>query len=147
MESTLSKAPVKSTASTRKISLKFILGGVVLLGVIAFVLFNTFQSNTVYYYTLPELTAQQASLTGRTIRVNAPLDKTSIRNDQKNLVLEFNLVDGDLVLPVVYRGVAPDTMSAGESVVAEGKLDSGGVFHADTILVKCPSKYEASPVQ
>ena len=146
MESTLSNPPVKSTA-TRGSSWKLIVGGVVLLGVIGFVLFNSFQSNTVYYYTLPELTAQKASLMGRTVRVNAPLDKTSIRNDQKNLVLEFNLVDGGLVLPVVYHGVAPDTMSAGESVVAEGKLDSGGVFRAETILVKCPSKYEESPVQ
>lgn len=147
MESTLSKAPVKSTASARKSPLKLILGGAVMLGVIGFVLFNSFQSNTVYYYTISELTAQKASLMGRTVRVNAPLDKTSIRNDQKNLVLEFNLVENDLVLPVVYHGVAPDTMSSGESVVAEGKLDAGGVFRAETILVKCPSKYEASPVQ
>jgi cytochrome c-type biogenesis protein CcmE len=147
MESTFRNPAVKSSEATRGVSLKFIIGGAVLLGVIVFVLFSSFQSNTVYYYTLPEMQAQQASLVGKTIRVNAPLDKTSIRNDQKNLVLEFNLVESGIVLPVVYHGVAPDTMSSGESVVAEGKLDSGGVFRADSILVKCPSKYEESPAQ
>jgi len=134
--------PARPVARSRTNSLKFILGGIVLLGVIAFVMFNTFQSNAVYYYTLSELYAQQNELTGRTLRVNAPLDKASIENDQKNLVLKFNLVEGEHVLPVVYRGVVPDTMSSGESVVAEGKLDANGVFQADSILVKCPSKYE-----
>lgn len=147
MESILRNPPAKTAARSNRIPLKFILGGVVLLGVIAFVMYSSFQSNTVYYYTLPELQAQRAQLTGRTIRVNAPLDKASIQNDQKNLILQFNLVEGDLILPVVYHGVAPDTMSSGESVVAEGQLDSNGIFQAGTILVKCPSKYEASPVQ
>ena len=147
MASVLQDSPAKPITRSRNNTIKFILGGIVLLGVIAFVAYNSFQSNTVYYYTLPELNAQRAQLTGQTIRVNGPLDKTSIQNDQKNLVLSFNLVEGDQVLPVVYRGVAPDTMSTGESVVAEGKLDANGVFQANSILVKCPSKYEKSAAQ
>jgi cytochrome c-type biogenesis protein CcmE len=114
----------------------------VILGVIAFVTFTSFQSNSVYYLTLREFDGQRAHLVGQTIRVNGPLDKTSIRFDQKNLILNFNLKDGDLVQPVVYTGVVPDTLETGESVVAEGQLDSSGVFKADQILVKCPSKYE-----
>jgi cytochrome c-type biogenesis protein CcmE len=147
MESVLRNPPVKSVARKRSINLKFIVGVIVLVGVIAFVMYNSFQSNTVYYYTVSELRAQPAQLFPRTVRVSGALDKTSIQNDQKNLVLQFNLVEDDLVLPVVYRGVAPDTMNSGESVVAEGKLDTNGVFQADTILVKCPSKYEEAPVQ
>lgn len=127
--------------------LKVAIGGAIILGVIAFVMLSSFQSNTVYYYTLPELAAQRAKLTGQTVRVNGPLDKQSIQIDQKNLVLQFNMVDGNDVLPVVYRGVIPDTLTSGETVVAEGKLDSRGTFQADTILVKCPSKYESSDAQ
>lgn len=147
MESILRNPPAKKATRSNSIPLKFILGGVVLLGVIAFVMYSSFQSNTVYYYTLPELQAQRAQLTGHTVRVNGPLDKTSIQNDQKNLILQFNLMEDNIVLPVVYHGVAPDTMGSGESVVAEGQLDSNGIFQASTILVKCPSKYEESPVQ
>ncbi len=147
MESILRNPPTKTTTRSSPISIKYIIGTIVLLGVIAFVMFSSFQSNTVYYYTVSELQAQRAQLAGQTVRVNGALDKTSIQNDQKNLVLEFNITENDLVLPVVYRGVAPDTMGSGESVVAEGKLDANGVFQANTILVKCPSKYEESPVQ
>ncbi len=49
------------------------------------------------------------------------------------------------MLPVVYKGVKPDTFEQGESVVAEGRLGSDGVFQASNILVKCPSKYESQP--
>lgn len=145
MESVLQNT--KPTTRTNPFSLKFIIGGIVLLGVILFVMYSSFQSNTVYYYTVSELNTQRAQLAGQTVRVNGALDKTSIQNDQKNLVLQFNLTEGSLVLPVVYRGVAPDTMGTGESVVAEGKLDHNGIFQANTILVKCPSKYEESQVQ
>lgn len=147
MQSILSNPPVKSPSAFKSGSLKYIIGGVAMLGVIAFVMFNTFQSNTVYYYTVSELAAQRTQLSGQTIRVNGTLDKSSIQNDQKNLVLQFKINEKDLVLPVVYHGVAPDTMGSGESVVAEGKLDSNGVFQANNILVKCPSKYQESPAQ
>jgi len=147
MASVLQNSPAKPVARASGYSLKYIFGVIILLGVISFVMFNSFQSNAVYYYTLSELYAQQNELTGRTLRVNASLDKASIVNDQKNLILKFNLIEGEHALPVVYRGVAPDTMSSGESVVAEGKLDGSGVFQADSILVKCPSKYEKSPEQ
>jgi cytochrome c-type biogenesis protein CcmE len=124
-----------------------LVGGAVFSGVVAFLLFNTFQSNAVYYYSLSELTAQQEVLTGRILRVNAVPDKASIRNDPKTLRLEFNLVEGELVLPVVYYGVVPDSMGMADSVVAEGKLDADGVFQAQTLLVKCPSKYEEGPAE
>jgi cytochrome c-type biogenesis protein CcmE len=75
------------------------------------------------------------------------LDKASIRNDQKNLVLEFNIVEPGYVQQVVYRGVVPDTMGMAENVFAEGKLDPNGVFQAQTLLFKCPSKYEESSVE
>ncbi len=124
---------------------KFVIGGLLILGAIAYVTVSSFQSNAIYYLTLKELNAQRASLIGQPVRVNAPLDKTSIQFDDKTLTLKFNLVEDNLVLPVVYKGVVPDTMEQGESIVAEGHLGADGVFQASTILVKCPSKYEAQP--
>src|SRR5689334_22114540 len=120
--------------------LKFIVGSVVILGAIGFFVLSSFGSNVVYYVTLPELEAQRAQLVGQTIRVNGPLDQSSIQMDQKSLTLQFNLKDGGRVLPVVYHGVVPDTLTTGESVVAEGRLNTQGVFEADNLLVKCPSK-------
>jgi cytochrome c-type biogenesis protein CcmE len=147
MASVLQTPQAQTVRRPHNINWKFAIGGVAVLGIIVFVMFSSFQSNTVYYYTVQELYGQQAALAGQTVRVNGPLDKSSIQIDQKNLILKFNIKDGAQVLPVVYQGVAPDTMGTGESIVAEGKLGANGIFQANTILVKCPSKYEKSTVQ
>ncbi len=142
MQNVRASRSAPTTRRSRAGTVKLFAGGLIILAAIAYVTFSSFQSNAVYYYTLKEFSTQQAKVTGQTVRVNGPLDKSSIQNDQKALVLKFNLKDGDTVLPVVYKGVPPDTLTTGESVVAEGRLDQNGVFQADTLLVKCPSKYE-----
>lgn len=123
--------------------LKFFIGGLLILGAIAYVTISSFQTNAIYYLTLKELHAQRSSVINQPVRVNAPLDKSSIQFDDKTLTLQFNLKEDNLVLPVVYKGVKPDTFEQGESVVAEGKLGADGTFVASTLLVKCPSKYES----
>jgi cytochrome c-type biogenesis protein CcmE len=137
-------APVERGAAVKTGGkLKFLIGGLLILGAIAYVTISSFQTNAIYYLTLKELNAQRGSLINQPVRVNAPLDKSSIQFDDKTLILKFNLKDDTLVLPVVYKGVKPDTFEQGESVVAEGKLGPDGTFQASTLLVKCPSKYEA----
>jgi len=122
---------------------KFLIGGLLILGAIAYVTISSFQTNAIYYLTLKEMYAQRGSLINQPVRINAPLDKSSIQFDDKTLTLKFNLKEDNLVLPVVYKGVKPDTFDQGESIVAEGKLGADGTFIASTILVKCPSKYES----
>jgi len=122
---------------------KFVIGALLILGAIAYVTISSFQTNAIYYLNLQELNAQRGSLINQPVRINAPLDKSSAQFDDKTLTLKFNLKEGNLVLPVVYKGVKPDTFEQGESVVAEGKLGQDGTFYASTILVKCPSKYES----
>ncbi|MDW7680223.1 MAG: cytochrome c maturation protein CcmE, partial [bacterium] len=80
-------------------------------------------------------------LTHKGIRVNGEPVPGSIQWDAHNLVLEFEITDGEKTLPVKYNGVAPDTFSEEVSVVVEGKFD-GEIFHAIQIMTKCPSKYE-----
>jgi len=143
MEDLIASRTTRAKSRSRVGAVKLFAGGLVILAVIGFVTFNSFQANAVYYYTLREFNAQQSKLVGQNVRVNGPLDKSSIKVDQKNLVLQFNLQDQGIVMPVVYHGVAPDTLTTGESVVAEGHMDSSGVFQASDILVKCPSKYES----
>jgi cytochrome c-type biogenesis protein CcmE len=61
--------------------------------------------------------------------------------------LEFNMVEGEEVLPVTYEGIVPDAFAQSEAVVVEGQYSADGVFHADTLTVQCPSKYEARVTQ
>jgi cytochrome c-type biogenesis protein CcmE len=59
--------------------------------------------------------------------------------------LRFKLRDvtGTTAVPVVYKGSVPDLFRTGRDVVVDGKL-SNGVFVAvpDTLVTKCPSKYQ-----
>ena len=56
--------------------------------------------------------------------------------------LHFDLRDvaGTATVPVVYRGSVPDLFRTGRDVSVEGKLQDG-VFVADKLVTKCPSKY------
>jgi cytochrome c-type biogenesis protein CcmE len=52
------------------------------------------------------------------------------------------------LLPVIYHGPKPDDFTNDWPVIVSGVLGSDGVFTAEQLLIKCPSKYEAagSPV-
>ena len=56
--------------------------------------------------------------------------------------LQFTIrdVEGTVTLPVVYRGSVPDLFKTGRDVSVEGSLQNG-VFVADKLVTKCPSKY------
>ena len=59
--------------------------------------------------------------------------------------LRFRVGDigGSASVPVVYRGSVPDLFKTGRHVVVDGRY-AHGVFVAkhDTLVTKCPSKYQ-----
>jgi cytochrome c-type biogenesis protein CcmE len=49
-------------------------------------------------------------------------------------------------LPVVYTGVVPDPFRVGREVIVTGKLHDGTfVGERDSLVTKCPSKFQATP--
>jgi cytochrome c-type biogenesis protein CcmE len=58
-----------------------------------------------------------------------------------NLSVRFEVTDGKNGIPVNYQGVLPDLFREGQGVVAEGALDPGGAFKADSILAKHDETY------
>ena len=58
-----------------------------------------------------------------------------------NLSVGFEVTDGQRDVPVSYRGVLPDLFREGQGIVAEGVLDAGGTFKADSILAKHDETY------
>jgi cytochrome c-type biogenesis protein CcmE len=79
----------------------------------------------------------QVSLVGQVIGTPA--------GDAHGAGLRFTLRDvkGTTSIPVVYKGSVPDLFRSGRDVVVDGKLRNG-VFIAmpDTLVTKCPSKYQ-----
>ena len=58
-----------------------------------------------------------------------------------NLAVAFDVSDGRATVPVTYKGILPDLFREGQGVVAEGALDPGGIFRADTVLAKHDENY------
>ena len=116
---------------------------------LAFVFFQVFQSSTVYYLTVGELLDRSADEGGRHVRVNGKLLPGSFQRDEGTVVAAFTLTDtvDGRSLSAAFTGVVPELFFNEHSdIVAEGTYGPDGVFHADNIIVKCPSKY-ASQVQ
>jgi cytochrome c-type biogenesis protein CcmE len=45
-------------------------------------------------------------------------------------------------LEIVYYGVRPDLMRDEAQAIMTGKMGDDGVFYAEELLLKCPTKYE-----
>ncbi len=124
---------------------RFILGGLIIVLALSYLGYTGFKSSATYYYTVSEFTALGDSIYGENVRVNGQVVDGSVEQDITERTLRFIIVDleeDEDSLPIVYQGIPPDTFQAGREVVIEGYLNSSGVFNADNILAKCPSKYE-----
>lgn len=123
--------------------IRFLVGGLIIAAVVLLLFGTSLRSSTVYYLTVEELISQGASADGQRVRIAGLVDRESVDWEPGSSVLRFNLVDGDGTLPVVYDGRVPDAFAQADSAVVEGELSPDGVFVADSLVVQCPSKYEA----
>ena len=68
----------------------------------------------------------------------------SFCRETEGTVAHFSLVDKSSVLQATYDGILPELFFNEHSdIVLEGSLNQDGVFNSDTIIVKCPTKYQA----
>lgn len=118
---------------------------VVIVGTLAWLAVGGVSDGGAYYKTVAELTAMGNSAANKRIRVGGDVEPGSIaRNGQE---VRFTLTQENRKLAVVYTGIdpLPDTFKDGSQALADGRLDTTGVFHAQKIQAKCASKYEAKP--
>ena len=124
---------------------------VVIVGTLAWLAIGGVNDGGAYYKTVPELQAMGDAATTKRIRVGGDVEPGSIiRTGQ---LVKFTLRQEDpklksvTKLNVVYSGIdpLPDTFKDGSMALADGKLGTDGVFHAQKIQAKCASKYEAKP--
>ena len=88
---------------------------------------------------------QDSAIYDKNVRVNGVAAPDSVVREAQRTPLKFIITDsnGGQSLPVVFRGVAPDTFKVGADVVVEGYLAPEGIFQTSTISAKCPARYEA----
>lgn len=112
---------------------------------LTYLLATAFSAGTLYYLTVDELLDRGAELENKPIRVSGTVLGDGIDWNPQALHLRFAVAEEGQPLQVIYRGVRPDNFAEGAQVILEGKLTRDGVFEAKTLLMTCPSRYEAAP--
>ena len=129
--------------------------GILLVGAaLSYLVYAGTRDNLVYYYEVDEVQAAAATTDGR-IRVSGDVVEGSIVKDEEAREIRFAIratqaagepddASGSPAesIPVVYAGTVPDIFREGIQVVVEGRMGSDGTFEAETLLAKCPSKYQ-----
>lgn len=146
---------------------KFIIGGLLILAAVVYLIVSSTKASAQYFLTVNELNAKGSSVAGRDLRVSGAVIGDTIQYDSKTLTLQFDVahVPGDnneiaaqgglaavlkaavedpsrQRLHVVYNGVKPDLLKNEAQAIMTGKVGQDGVFHAEELLLKCPTKYE-----
>ena len=146
---------------------KFMIGGLFILAAVVFLVVSASQSNSEYFMTVDELSAEGVSVAGRNLRVSGAILGDTIQYDAATLTLTFEVahVPGDNAeieaqgglaevlhqavmdptrsrIKVVYQGPKPDLLRNEAQAIMTGKVGDDGVFHAQELLLKCPTKYE-----
>ena len=124
-------------------TVKFILGGVVIVAAMFTLGYVSCQEGKAYYITVAEYDAMKGSLAGKTLKLAGDVVAGSI--DRSKPQMEFVISSGNHKIKVLYTGkeIIPDTFKDGSIAVVEGKPAADGSFHANHIEAKCSSKYES----
>jgi cytochrome c-type biogenesis protein CcmE len=146
---------------------KFVVGGVLILGAVIFLIVSSTVTTSEYFLTVDELNAKGADVVDRNLRVSGAVIGDTIQYDTQTLTLTFEVahVPGDQAvledegglaealhqavidptrsrMKIVYVGPMPDLLRHEAQAIVTGRLGEDGVFHADELLLKCPTKYE-----
>jgi len=124
----------------RQKTLAFIVAGVVGLGIAVGLVLYALRDNVSLYFTPTQVFNKEAPL-GRSFRIGGLVVDHSLKRERDGLTVHFKVTDTDKSMPVVYKGILPDLFKEGKGVVAEGKLESDGVFHASQVLAKHDENY------
>ena len=147
--------------------LKFIIGGLLIVGAIAYLVVTSLQSTAQYFYTIDEIKAKGPAVVGKSLRASGAVIGDSIKFDDKTLKITFTMANvsndtkdisaaGGLAqllhnavlnpkasrMQVVYVGPKPDLLKNEAQAIVTGKVGADGVFYADELLLKCPTRYD-----
>jgi cytochrome c-type biogenesis protein CcmE len=146
---------------------KFIVGGLLIIVAVIYLIYSSTQASAQYFLTVDEVYAKGESILGRDLRVSGAVIGDTIQYDPEELRLTFTIAhipgenkeieaQGGLALvlnravndpnaqqiEVVYIGPKPDLLQHEAQAIMTGQVGEDGVFYADELLLKCPTKYE-----
>jgi cytochrome c-type biogenesis protein CcmE len=141
-EGEASALPPTPRPKRRNVRWGFVIAGLAIAAAVIYLVVANTGTSAEYYMTIHEL-RDCSSCAGQSVRVAGFVAKSGVTRLDASQVIDFDITDNTLSMPVSYRGIVPDTVRAGTQVVVEGHLVNG-VFQATTLLAKCPSKFQAA---
>ena len=127
-------------AMTRKKQRATLIGaGLGALGLAAGLILYVLSDTITFFYT-PTDVVEKNIQPGTRFRLGGLVADGSIVRGQGKTV-SFTVTDTAGTLPVTYVGILPDLFREGQGVIAEGVLQAGGGFKADTVLAKHDENY------
>jgi cytochrome c-type biogenesis protein CcmE len=128
----------------RSTAWKIVASVVVVVGAVSGLLYASLKEEIQLWKSPNEVVAGMETLRGKRLNVGGHV--LSLTSDKSSLVYNFEIESRPpnprAVVKARYRGLVPDTFKTGGEVVATGKLADDGTLVAETIMAKCPSKYE-----
>jgi cytochrome c-type biogenesis protein CcmE len=128
----------------RRTAWKIVASVVVVVGAVSGLLYASMKEEIQLWKAPDEVLATPNAFQGKRLNVGGHV--LSLMADRKTLDYQFEIESRPPrphgVLKARYHGVVPDTFKTGGEVVATGKLGADGVLQAETVMAKCPSKYE-----
>ncbi|MQG23102.1 MAG: cytochrome c maturation protein CcmE [SAR202 cluster bacterium] len=123
---------------------KFIIGAVVIGAAFGYFIFMAFQSATIYYFTVSEISEEPQTPQGKTVRVSGKLVPESFYRPENSTEAYFSITDGTNSMSAIHDGILPDLFfNKNSEIILEGVHSPGDSFESYNVIVKCPSKYVA----
>jgi cytochrome c-type biogenesis protein CcmE len=142
-------------------------GYILINGSVAYLVSTVSQPSAQYFMTVSEVENHKDEMPDRQIRISGAVIGDSIEFDESTKNLSFFIADvpadyaeveqqGGLAVvlenavndpnrkrvQVVYVGEKPELLQNMTQAIIVGRLHENGVFYAEEILLRCPSRYE-----
>ena len=146
---------------------KFFIGGFLILAAVVYLIASSTQASAEYFMTIEEVREKEAEIVGKSLRISGAVLGDTINYDPDTLTITFTVAhvtgDNDEIeeqgglaqvlyeatkdpsrpqLEIVYVGPVPDLLQNEAQAIMTGYVDTDGIFYADELLLKCPTKYE-----
>jgi cytochrome c-type biogenesis protein CcmE len=146
---------------------KFVIGGILILVAVVFLIWTSTAASAEYFLTVDEVNAKGSGVVDKNLRVSGAVIGDSIQYDPQSLTLSFEVAhvpadnlaiesEGGLAevlhqavldpsrarIKVVYVGPKPDLLRNEAQAIMTGHMAPDGVFYAEELLLKCPTRYE-----
>lgn len=140
---------------------KFLVGGALIVAAVVYLIVTGTLVNAQYFITVDEV-VDNPEYVGETVRISGAVIGDSIEYDTESLTLDFTIAN----IPSEFENLAetlhnavhnpsstrldvhmedevkPDLLTHEAQAIVTGQMGEDGVFYADELLLKCPSRFE-----